>query len=399
MKLKRRLVQFGFLALTIGGVYALKGNAERWCPFGGVEAFYMYFTQGHMLCSLGVSNFYILGAVLLLTVLLRRVFCGYMCPIGAISELLGAGAKRLGVKPARVPVVADRILSLGKYGVLAIILYFTIKAGELMFRTADPCYALISRHGEDITFWAYVVSGAIVVSSLFLVIPFCRWFCPLAAVMNPFSRFGLTRVRRSETACINCGKCSRVCPMAIPVAEVKQVNHARCMSCLDCIESCPEFKGGALSWGPGGTPGKSWPQSVLIAILFGAVVSAVAAAYLVPLPSYVHERGAKPTSTESVDLRIHDVTCRGRATMLTQFFLDRNDDFALPGYLKVEAWPGPGVAPVRVTFDPSLVSADNVRQAITEPYFNLLDDTWAFSPFRIEGYAAVDLLGESAPAP
>jgi len=85
MKTKRRLVQFGFLALTIVGVYVLKGNAERWCPFGGVEAAYMYFSQGQMLCSLGVSNFYILGAVLILTLLLRRVFCGYMCPIGAIS--------------------------------------------------------------------------------------------------------------------------------------------------------------------------------------------------------------------------------------------------------------------------------------------------------------------------
>ena len=53
-------------------------------------------------------------------------------------------------------------LSVLKYGVLAIVLVLTYRAGELIFRGFDPCYALLSRHGEDITFWAYVASGAIV---------------------------------------------------------------------------------------------------------------------------------------------------------------------------------------------------------------------------------------------
>jgi ferredoxin len=405
MKTKRRLVQFGFLALTIVGVYVLKGNAERWCPFGGVEALYMYFSQGHMLCSLGVSNFYILGAVLVLTLLLRRVFCGYMCPIGAISEWLGAGAKRLGIKPRKIPPTADRILSLGKYGVLAVVLYFTLKAGELMFRTADPCYALISRHGEDITYWAYVVTGVIVIGSLFITIPFCRWFCPLAAVLNPFSKLGLARIRRNESTCIDCGKCARVCPMAIPVSTVKQVTAARCMSCLDCLDSCPELKGGALTWGPAGSS-RSWSQGVLISLVFAAVISAVAAAYMAPLPSYVWERGQRPAEMASVDLQIHDLTCRGRATMLTQFFIDRDDMFELPGYIKVEAWPGPGIALARVFFDPAQTSADAVKQAITEPYYNLAEESsvlgegaWTSSPFIIEGYGIDDIPPASEPAP
>lgn len=86
MKKTRRLVQLGFVILTVGGVFVFGGNAERWCPFGGVEALYSYATEGNMLCSLGISNFYILGAVLVMTLLLRRAFCGYMCPIGSVSE-------------------------------------------------------------------------------------------------------------------------------------------------------------------------------------------------------------------------------------------------------------------------------------------------------------------------
>ncbi|MGB9625952.1 MAG: 4Fe-4S binding protein, partial [Phycisphaerae bacterium] len=110
MRTTRRVVQFGFLALTLTAVFVVRGNAERWCPFGGIEAAYTYLREGNLTCSLGVSNFYILAGVLLLTLLLRRAFCGYMCPIGTISEWLGAVAARLGVRPARVPRAADRTL-------------------------------------------------------------------------------------------------------------------------------------------------------------------------------------------------------------------------------------------------------------------------------------------------
>ena len=74
----RRVVQFAFLALTVVGVFVVRGNAELWCPFGGIEAAYTYVKEGSVICSLGVSNFYILGALLLLTLVARRAFCSYV---------------------------------------------------------------------------------------------------------------------------------------------------------------------------------------------------------------------------------------------------------------------------------------------------------------------------------
>ncbi len=85
----RKTLQFGFLALTLVAVFVVRGNAERWCPFGGLEALYTYTREGNLPCSLGVSNFYILGAVLLMTLILRRAFCGYVCPVGAIKLIGG----------------------------------------------------------------------------------------------------------------------------------------------------------------------------------------------------------------------------------------------------------------------------------------------------------------------
>ena len=388
----RRLVQVGFLALTLAGVFVFKGNAEAWCPFGGVEAMYSYAAEGSMLCSLGVSSFYALAGVLLATLLLRRAFCGYVCPIGTISELLHSGGRRMGLKQLQFAVTGlpDAILRSLKYIFLVALLILTWQAAELVFRAFDPCYALISRHGEDITYWAYVVSGAIVVASLLMVVPFCRWLCPLAAVMNPLSRFGLIRIKRIDSVCMDCTKCAKACPAAIPVDKVHEVTHARCIACSACIDVCPPKARGALVWGPPSWMGGSWPRGLLVAILFVTLGSAVAAAYLAPFPSYVKTRGQAPKQVATVELHMHELNCRGRATLLLGF-LQRDDIDAIrgekpdePGFFRLEAWPGPGLAKVRVTYDPRYNTEQSIRQALTEPYWDEAQERFFVPPFKIE---------------
>ena len=385
MQTKRRIVQCGFLLLTVVGVFVVKGNAERWCPFGGVEAIYTYAREGNMICSLGVSNFYILAAVLGMTLLLRRAFCSYLCPVGTLSEWPQAIAKRLGLRPRRVPYTVDRALALLKYLVLVIILVVTWRAAELHFRGFDPCYALISRHGEDITLWAYLIAGGIVVASLLILIPFCRWLCPLAAVLNPFSRLGFTRIHRHETTCIDCGVCTTVCPMGIQVDKAKQVTAARCLSCLNCVESCPAQEQKAIHWGPPQAFGGKWPQGALIVVLLVCISAAVAASYAFPLPSFVKTRGQPPARMDTTHLKVYGLACRGNATLLT-YFLERDDEYQLPGYLRIEAWPGLEPADLKVTFDPEQVDEVAIKEAITEAYFDADASIWRSSPFKIESY-------------
>ena len=386
MTLTRRLVQLGALTLVLVGVFLVGGNAERWCPLGGVEGFYTYATEGNMTCSLGTSNFFVLGGVLLTAILLRRAFCAYLCPIGAISEWLQRLARRFGVATLRVPAPLDRALALAKYAVLAAVLLFTWRAGELVFRGYDPCYALISRHGADITAWAYVVAAAIVMVSLVIVMPFCRWFCPFAAVLHPFSRFALTRIKRDARSCTKCRACAQACPMAIPVDELTQVTVARCIACMNCLEACPKDNSEAIYWGPADWLGKKWPQAALVILLLACTGGAVSAAYVFPLPSYVKSRpGTPPEQVETLSLGIENVTCRGRANLLF-WYLDRDDMDRISGWFRIEAWPGPGVADVRITYDPQETDGTAIQRAITEWYYDDVQGRWRQSPFRIEGY-------------
>jgi ferredoxin len=389
MKTTRRIAQAGFLLLTIIGVFVVGANAEVWCPFGGIEGLYTYWSEGNLICSLGVSNFYILAGVFLMTLLLRRAFCGYVCPIGTISDWIHAAARRLRIPHPRIPAWADRGLGLLKYVVLAAIVLFTWQAGELLFRGYCPAYALISRHGADIAWWAYAVAGTIGAVSLVVAMPFCRWFCPFAAVLSPLSRFGLTRVKRDTAACTGCRACSRACPMAIPVDALAQVTAARCLACLNCVEACPKASAGALTWGPPQRLGGRWPQAVLVAILLVCTAGAVSAAWLAPIASFVKTHGTPPAQVAAVELEIRELTCRGRANLLV-WFLQRDDLSAPLRYFKLEAWPGPGPARAKIAYDPAETDEEAIKRAVTEPYFQANADTvaarWFPSPFRIEGY-------------
>ena len=385
LHLARRGVQVAFLALTLIAVFVLGANAEVWCPFGGVEAAYEYITEGTMLCSLGVANFFVLASVLVMTLLLRRVFCGYVCPLGTISELLQEGAERLGLKPRDVGPRTDAVLRLLKYPVLVFILWISWRAAELLFRGFDPIYALISRHGKDITVWAYVVLGAIVVSSLFVRIPFCRWLCPMAAVMNPLSRFGVVRLRRHEDPCTGCGLCDKACPVAIPVSEIGVVDHARCYTCLECVEACPPKAAGSLTLElPRSLGARRLPQASVVAAVLVLISMAAVADQLWPLPSFVKERGERPDVVGRVELEVTGITCRGSSSALWNH-LQRDDVYALPGFLRLETWPAGGFARVVAVYDPAEADDEAVRLAITGAGINAAGD-WVVPDYRIRGY-------------
>jgi len=64
--------------------------------------------------------------------------------------------------------------------------------------------------------------------------------------------------------------------------------------------------------------------------------------------------------------------------------------FRIPGYVKLEAWPGPNAADVRITYEATVSNEGAIKRAITEPYFDATADFWRSSPFRIEGYDSLD---------
>lgn len=79
----------------------------------------------------------------------------------------------------------------------------------------------------------------IVFISLFYERFFCRYLCPLGAFYSLLNKLSLFKIKINTTSCINCNKCSSICPAHIEVLKNEVISSKECYSCFACIENCP----------------------------------------------------------------------------------------------------------------------------------------------------------------
>jgi polyferredoxin len=241
-----RFVRYGLMTIILALVTALAlgygtRSFEAYCPFGGAESLWGLVTAGEFSCALGPLNLSLMLAIIGLVIISKKTFCGWACPIGFLGELSARLSGFLWKRRPKVPERANVLAKLLRYVVLVVALYFTYKTGELVLRGYDPFYLIFSGigHGSvgaiSIAVLVFLVAGALVVPMFF-----CRYLCPLTAVFDPFSRFGLIKIVRNESTCTSCGKCSLACPHDIPVQRLPVVRQRDCTNCLECVVSCPE---------------------------------------------------------------------------------------------------------------------------------------------------------------
>jgi polyferredoxin len=251
VKLLRTGFQVAVVAATLtAGVRLAMGLAlsgvEKYCPFGGLETAWSFFTDRRFSCAAGELNLALFLALLGLTFLARKAFCSWVCPFGAVSEwlaaLAGAVRRRWTGTPAPLvnpPRPVDGALRWLRLPVLGAVLYFTFKTGELVFRGYDPYYVLFSAHGHDVKLWSYAILVAVLAAGLLVPMAWCRYLCPLGIVLWPLSALGRLRLTRDDGSCTACGACDRSCPHGLEVSTVGQVRSGECTLCLECTRSCP----------------------------------------------------------------------------------------------------------------------------------------------------------------
>lgn len=256
MRRLRFLFQAGVtIAVAIAGVCFAMGwartSVETYCPFGGLETAYALLARKRFTCAAGELNLALFVAVVGLALIARKAFCGWACPLGAVFEWTGRLGRRLFKRATfqglwRIPPRVDAALKiLLRTAVTATILAATWATGELVFRGYDPYYVLFSAHGHDVRIWSYGILGTLLALGLLVPMAWCRYLCPLGAVLWPLSAVGRMRLERSEEACTGCGACDRACPQALDVSGPLQVRSGECTLCLECTGACPTP--GALS--------------------------------------------------------------------------------------------------------------------------------------------------------
>jgi hypothetical protein len=239
---------FFFFLLHVAYDHQVKGggprgtpSVEAYCPFGGLESLYQFLTTGGFIRRIEPSAVVLFFALVLLTLIASRGFCGWICPFGSVQEWIGMLGKKIFRKRFNPTGVWDRRLRYLKYGILVLIFAFSWHLGTLVFRPYDPFLAFFHLgKGMDEMPWAYGVLGLVIVGSLYIERFFCKYACPLGAVIGILAKVGLTKVHRDPVDCKSCNLCQRKCHAHVDFLSTTTIRDAECNHCMDCVVDCPK---------------------------------------------------------------------------------------------------------------------------------------------------------------
>lgn len=256
-KINYRLISQIFFFLLIGIIVINKSLSETGagipflstaslhalCPFGGVETLVSLFSFGVIVKKVHASSIVLMVIVFILALLLGAVFCGWICPLGSIQEWMSKLGRKIFKSKYNhfIPKSVDGILKYGRYVVLGYIIYGTTMSLKLIFEEWDPYYALYNFWTGEVGVASIIFLLSVLVASLFIERPWCRYLCPYGAVLGWFNKMSIFKIRRNKATCIGCKKCDYVCPMNIDISTKKAITDIKCIRCLKCTSenACP----------------------------------------------------------------------------------------------------------------------------------------------------------------
>ena len=240
-----RLYRGPFKQLCVPGLncYSCPGALGS-CPIGAMQA--LASSPSYTVSVL------VMGFLLVVGGLIGRLVCGFLCPFGLVQDLLHKIPF-----PKKFSTRRLRPLTWLKYAILVVFVLFLPNLPVNFMGMGEPAFckylcpqgilegalplAAVSettREALGILFrWKFAILLSVVILSVVIYRPFCKYLCPLGAVYGATNHLSVYRLRFETEACVRCGKCAAVCKMDCD--PTRDPNDSECIRCGDCVQVCP----------------------------------------------------------------------------------------------------------------------------------------------------------------
>ena len=412
-------LQWGVLALLLFFLSGLGAKVlgletpdpEKYCPFGGLQALTTFLVKGSLPCSMTTMQIMMGIALAAAVIFFSKLFCGYLCPIGSVEDLLKKLREAIGLKAIAITngSIADKILRIIKYALLFWIVYMTVSASELFCKNLDPYYAVATGFKGEITLWMSLVSlGVVLLLGIVIDRFWCRYICPLGAVSNSLKywvwlvllagicwalnllgvhiawiwylgayclagylleilhsrpKLQILGVTVNQAQCSHrCYSCRKNCPYGIDVPSFgNKVTSVDCTLCGECVAACPT-KALAIGVKPGESEKcRRFTRFLPAVIAVALVIVAAIAGGKFELPTINEIWGTTENmALETVTIKnLRSVKCYG-SSMAFKARMEK-----VRGVHGVKTFVGSHT--VVISYDPAVTTAEKVQAEVFVP--------------------------------
>jgi len=219
-------------------------GAEGFLPISALMSLKYWMDTG-IINGIHPASIFILLAIVGVSIVLKKSFCSWLCPIGTLSESLWMLGQKIFRRNLTLPRWLDYPLRSLKYLLMFYFLYaistMTVEALRVFIyspynKVADIKMYMFFAEISTFALWTLII---LMLFSVVIKNFWCRFLCPYGALLGVFSWLSPLKITRNSSTCIDCELCTKACPANINVHAAKRVRSDECTSCLLCVEACP----------------------------------------------------------------------------------------------------------------------------------------------------------------
>ncbi len=240
---------------------------------GALHGWLSWMASIQFLPALLAFHFVVVAVWIVLTLVLGRIYCSIICPLGVMQDVVSWLSGRRNKKRKRLRFSYSPAKQWLRYAMLVLFIVTCVAGigavpallapyssyGRIAQNLFQPIYLLgnnalayLSQHLESYAFyeqevWVRSVPTFLIALATFIVLvvlawrngrTYCNTICPVGTVLSFFARFSWMKVRIDEAKCVSCGLCAKGCKASCIDVKNHKIDYSRCVVCGNCLDNC-----------------------------------------------------------------------------------------------------------------------------------------------------------------